>query len=150
MVRVTMSGQTYLWIKAVHFLGFFLWLGSMSALAVVLRAHAGAAEAARSAFEGLERTIARTMEWGALLSITCGVIMIAKSPGPVSPMKQPYLHIKLTLVVVILALHGLVRMKMGKLRKDPATGVPAIIPWLIVALAAAIFALAVVKPMYRN
>ena len=144
-----MSGQTYLTIKAVHFLGFFLWVGGMVALALTLRAHAAAAEAAKAAFEGLERTLARGMEWGALLAITCGVIMIAKSPGPVSPMKQPYLHIKLTLVVVILALHGFTRMKMAKVSKGTGGPPPSAVPVLLLVIAAAIFYLAVVKPMYR-
>ena len=144
-----MSHQTYLTIKAAHLLGFTLWVGGMIALALALRAHAAAGTAAKEAFERLERTLARAMEWGALLAIACGVLMIVKSPAVVSPMKQPYLHIKLTLVVVILAMHGLVRVSMGRMRKGTGGPPGVIIPWLVVALAAGIYYLAVVKPMYK-
>lgn len=150
MVRATMSAQTYLLIKAVHFLGFFLWVGALTALAMTLRAHASAGEAAKAAFDQLERAFAKAMELGALLAITCGVIMIVKTPAQMSPMKQPYLHIKLTLVVVILALHGLTRARMGKMRTGGGAPPPAFVSWLLLALAAAIFVLAVVKPMYRT
>lgn len=144
-----MSGHTYLTIKAVHFLGFFLWVGAMIALALALRAHAAAGAAAKEAFGRLEGTLARAMELGALLAIVAGVLMIAKSPAVVSPMKQPYLHIKLTLVVGILAMHGLVRMSMGRVRKGTGGGPGVAVPWLLLAIAAAIFYLAVVKPMYK-
>ena len=144
-----MSGQTYLTIKAVHFLGFFLWVGAMIALALAVRAHAAAGDAAREAFERLENAYARAMEIGALLTIACGVTMIVKTPAVVSPMKQPYLHIKLTLVVVILAMHGLVRVSMKRVRKGTGGGPGAAVPWLLLAVTAAIFYLALVKPMYK-
>jgi len=144
-----MSGQTYLTIKAVHFLGFFLWVGAMLALALALRAHAAAGASAKEVFERLEGVYAKAMEFGALLAIACGVLMIVKSPAAVSPMKQPYLHIKLTLVVVILGMHGLVRMSMARVRKGTGGGPGVAVPWLILAAAAAIFYLAVVKPMYK-
>ena len=144
-----MSGQTYLTIKAVHFLGFTMWVGAMIALALALRARGAAEGAAKGAFEGLERVLARAMELGALLAIACGVLMIVKAPEGMSPMKQPYLHIKLTIVVVILAMHGLVRMSMGKMRKGTGGPPGVAVPWLLLLAAAAIFYLAVVKPMYR-
>ena len=145
-----MSGQTYLTIKAVHFLGFFLWVGAMLALALALRAHAAAGSSAKEAFERLEGVYAKAMELGALLAIACGILMIVKSPAVVSPMKQPYLHIKLTLVLVILGIHGLVRVSMGRVRKGTGGGPGVAVPWLLLAVAAAIFYLAVVKPMVKG
>lgn len=144
-----MSGQTYLTIKAVHFVGFFLWVGAMIALALTLRAKGAAEASARGAFAGMERVLARAMELGALVAIACGVLMIVKSPAVVSPMKQPYLHIKLTLVVGIIAMHGLVRASMARMGKGTGGPPPVAVPWLLLVAAAAIFYLAVVKPMYR-
>ena len=102
-------------VKAIHVLGFLLWVGSMFALAMVLAAHQRAASGARDALVAAEKSIGRAMELGALLAILCGVVMIFTSAAPVSPLRQPYLHIKLTLVVVLIVMHGMVRAKMARL-----------------------------------
>jgi len=144
-----MRQEAYLWFKAVHQLGFLLWLGCMFGLTVVLSAHARAGAAAHEALVGLERRLARAMELGALLAIVCGAVMIVGSPAAVSPLKQPYLHIKLTLVVAIIALHGLVRGKMGRLGRGQATPPPAWLSAAVLLLAIGAIWLAVVKPMLR-
>lgn len=144
-----MSPQAYLWVKAVHQLGFVLWIGSMFALTLVLSAHARAAGAARDAFVATERSIGRAMEMGALLAIAGGVIMILGSHAPVSPLKQPYLHIKLTLAAVLVVMHGVVRGKMGRIGRGQGGPVPGWVSGAILLIAAAMIWLAVVKPMLR-
>ncbi len=138
-------------IKAIHILGFLLWVGSMFALSVALRHHERAG-ADRSAIVGLERAIGRAMELGALLAIAAGVYMIltkASVFGAVSPMKQPYLHIKLTLVVALIAMHGVVRAKMARLGRGQGSAPGAWLSSAILVLAVAAIWLAVVKPMLR-
>jgi uncharacterized membrane protein len=135
-------------IKAIHILGFLLWVGSMFALSVALRYHERAG-ADRDAIMGLERAIGRAMELGALLAIAAGVYMILTKVGPVSPMKQPYLHIKLTLVVVLIAMHGVVRAKMARLGRGQGSAPGAWLGSAILVLAVAAIWLAVVKPMLR-
>jgi uncharacterized membrane protein len=139
-------------VKAIHILGFLLWVGSMFALSVSLRYHERAG-ADRTAIVGLERAIGRAMELGALLAIAGGVYMIltkAKVFGDaISPMKQPYLHIKLTLVVVLIAMHGVVRAKMARLGRGEGRAPGAWLAGAILVLAVAAIWLAVVKPMLR-
>ena len=136
-------------IKAIHILGFLLWVGSMFALSVALRYHERAG-ADRSAIVGLERAIGRAMELGALLAIAAGVYMILTKVGPVSPMKQPYLHIKLTLVVVLIGMHGVVRAKLARLGRGQGSAPGAWLGSAILVLAVAAIWLAVVKPMLRT
>ena len=141
-----MSFPWYLWIKAIHQLGFLLWVGSMFTLTLVLAAHARAAGPAQSAFIPAERAIGRAMELGALLTIACGVVMILKTPYAVSPIKEPYIHIKLTLVAAIIVLHGLVRAKMARLGRGQGSAPGTWMSAAILLLAVGAIWLAVVKP----
>ncbi len=144
-----MSPQAYLWVKAIHQFGFMLWVGSMFALTLILRTHASAAGSARDAFNAAERAIGRAMELGALLSIAGGVAMIVWTIAPISPLKQPYVHIKLTLVFVLIVLHGIVRGKMARLGRGEGSAPSGLISGLILIIGVSIIWLAVVKPMLR-
>lgn len=135
-------------IKAIHILGFLLWVGSMFALSVALRYHERAG-ADRNAIIGLEHAVGRAMELGALLTIACGVYMLLRSPTVVSPLKQPYVHIKLTLVVVLIGMHGVVRAKMARLGRGQGSAPGAWLGSAILILAVAAIWLAIVKPMLR-
>ena len=115
-----MSHQTYLWIKLVHFVGFIVWLSSIFGLANMLREKVGGSGEARDLLIRLARNAGRAMDTGATLAIVAGVVMLIKSPAPVRPMEQPYFHVKLTLAVLLLALHGFLRMRAGKLAKGDA------------------------------
>ena len=112
-----MSHQTYLWIKLVHFVGFIVWLSSIFGLANMLREQVGGSGEARDLLIRLARNAGRAMDAGATLAIVAGVVMLIKSPAPVRPMEQPYFHVKLTLAVLLLGLHGFLRMRAGKLAK---------------------------------
>jgi uncharacterized membrane protein len=144
-----MSDEAYLWVKAVHQFGFVLWVGSMFALTLVLSAHARAAGPARDAFAAAERSIGRAMELGALLVIACGVLMIVRPHPGVSLMKQSWIHLKLTLAVVLIVMHGLVRARMARLGRGEGKGLPAWVSGAILLIALAMIWLAVVKPMLR-
>jgi uncharacterized membrane protein len=144
-----MSPQAYLWVKAIHQLGFVLWVGSMFALTLLLSAHARAAGPARDALVAAERSVGRAMEVGSLLAIACGVLMIVGSQAAVNPIRQPYVHIKLTLAVVLIALHGLVRSRMARLGRGQGGALPGWVSGAILIIAAAMIWLAVVKPMLR-
>jgi uncharacterized membrane protein len=145
-----MSPQAYLWVKAIHQFGFLLWVGSMFALTLVLRTHASAAGSARDAFTAAERAIGRAMELGALLTIAGGVAMIVGSHAAMSPLRQPYVHIKLTLVAVLIVLHGIVRGKMARLGRGQGSAPSGLISGLILIIGLSIIWLAVVKPMLRG
>lgn len=140
-----MNDRVYQWILALHVLGFITWIGTMFATSVVLRLHGRAAEAARTGFAEVEKALARWMERGALVAIACGVILLVGAPGP-SMIKQPFMHIKLTLVVVLIGLHGLVRAKMARLGRGKGKPPFAALPPLILIVAGAIAAVIIVKP----
>ena len=144
-----MSPQAYLWVKAIHQFGFLLWVGSMFALTLILRTHASAGGQARDAFAAAERAIGRAMELGALLTIAGGVAMILGSYKPINPIRQPYVHIKLTLVFVLIVLHGIVRGKMARLGRGQGSAPSGLISGLILVIGLSIIWLAVVKPMLR-
>jgi uncharacterized membrane protein len=145
-----MSPQAYIWVKAFHQFGFLLWVGSMFALTLVMSAHARAAATAREPFIAAERSIGRAMELGALFTIAAGVAMIVWSPAAISPLRQPYVHIKLTLAVVLIALHGVVRARMARLGRGEGGALPAVVSGAILLIAASMIWLAVVKPLLRT
>lgn len=146
-----MSQQELLYrsIKAIHVFGFLLWIGSMFALTLAMSAHERASGPARDALIDIQRSMGRAMELGALLAIACGVVMILRSPATVPPLKQPYLHIKLTLAVLLIVMHGLVRARMARLRRGEGSAPPAWLGGLVLLIGAAMIWLAVVKPMLR-
>jgi protoporphyrinogen IX oxidase len=144
-----MSAEAYLWVKTVHQFGFVLWVGSMFTLTLVLSAHARATGPARDAFAAAERSIGRAMEVGALLAIACGVIMIVRPVAGVSAIKQGWMHIKLTLAVLLIATHGLVRARMARLGRGEGGALPGWVSGAILVIALAMMGLAVVKPMLR-
>jgi protoporphyrinogen IX oxidase len=144
-----MSAQTYLWIKAIHVFGFVLWIGSMVGLAVLLGAHRRAEATARAALAGAGRGVAMVMDLGATLAIAAGVAMVV-SPIGLSPFKQPYFHIKLTVVAVLLVAHVLLRIQVGRARRGREGGPPGWLMPAVLILSAATIWLAVVKPMLRG
>ncbi len=144
-----MSPQAYLWVKAIHQFGFLLWVGSMFALTLILRTHASAAGSSRDAFAAAERALGRAMELGALLTIAAGVAMIVGSDKAINPIRQPYVHIKLTLVAVLVVLHGIVRGKMARLGRGQGSAPSGLVSGLILLVGVSVIWLAVVKPMLR-
>ena len=145
-----MSHQTYLWIKLVHFVGFIVWLSSIFGLSNMLREQTGGSGEARDLLARLARNAGRAMDVGATLAIAAGVIMLIKSPAPVRPMEQPYFHVKLTLAVLLLALHGFLRMRAGKLAKGdarPLGPAPLVVATLLFL---AIVGIVLVGPLYLH
>ena len=142
-----MSAQTYLWIKAAHVFGFVLWIGSMVALSLLGAATRRAEGGARSALADAARPVGMAMDIGATLAIAAGVVMILGSLDPVPPLKRPYFHIKLTLAVVLIGLHGLLRVSGGRARRGAGAGPPGWILPVAVLLALGVIWLAVTRPM---
>jgi uncharacterized membrane protein len=150
-----MSQGLYLWVKSFHLIGVFLWGGSMVALAATLvsvgRAAQTGATAARDTLLGLGKGIARMMELGALVAIGCAVWLAVgtRGDGAAWVMKKPWMHVKLTLVVLVLfATHGLLRVKLARYRKGKQPkALPGFVVPLVIATMAAILILAVARPI---
>ena len=140
-----MSWRAVNWVLAFHVLGFVVWIGAMFAISVMLTVHSRAPQAARATLSEIERALARWMDIGALVAIACGVILLLGKPGP-SLLKQPYMHIKLTLVAGLLGLHGLVRVKAARMGRDQGQGLPPAVPLIILVVAGAIAVVIMVRP----
>ena len=145
-----MSHQTYLWIKLVHFVGFIIWLSSIFGLANMLREKTGGSGEARDLLVRLARNAGRAMDAGATLAIVAGVILLIKSPAPIKPIEQPYFHVKLTLVVVLLGLHGFLRMRAGKLAKGESKPLGSAAIGIATLLVLGIVGIVLIGPLYLH
>lgn len=143
-----MSLDAYLWIKLVHFVGFIIWVGSMIGLVQMLREPAGASDDARRVLVSLTRRAGRAMDIGAALAIAAGVILLVKSPA--HPAQQPYFHVKLALAAGLVGVHGLVRVRAGKLAKGDLRPLGPAPLALAVLLSLGILAMVLVGPLYLH
>ena len=95
-----------LWLRILHFLGILLWMGGMVGMATTLQlGH-------RSKVAGILSDI------GILFAMATGITMAIRNHY----FAQPWLHIKLTLVVLMLGVHGVLRKKTRTGENGGATG----------------------------
>ncbi len=94
-----------------HILGFFLWVSGLLVTSMALTRHTQETEsAAREALARLERIFMRGLaDPGALLTIVMGVSLISTNPHYF--LLAPWLHIKLTFVVFLIGLHGMLAVR---------------------------------------
>ena len=115
------------YLRLVHFAGFVLWFAGLFGMAFVLQAG------------GKHRLAAILADLGATLTIIAGIYTAVQRHAFV----QPWLHIKLAAVALLIFMHVLLRRKM----KSGKTGTALLLPLLLVALA--IVYVAVMKPLAR-
>lgn len=141
--------SSYMWIKAIHVIGFVMWVGSLVGLATLLAAHRRLAESTVDSLVSLERKIAMEMDIGALIAIACGVAMIleGRNMGSAWVMKQPWMHVKLTMVIGLLVAHVLVRIKVGKARRGDRSGTSPVLTGAVILLFVGIAIMAVARPI---
>jgi uncharacterized membrane protein len=143
-----MSLETYLWVKAAHMFGIFMWVGTLFGVYQTMFAHGRADEAGRKTLIDLERKLAVAMDVGGTIAIGTGLTLLLWLEP--SPLKQPWMHIKLTVVVLgMLGAHIYGRIKVRKLRSG-ATDTPP--PWVFGLLNLAlivIIIMAVVRPLAK-
>lgn len=131
----------------LHILGFIAWLGGLFAVTRILILATGEADAGfRLRLGGLARKLALTCDIGATLTLLGGLWLLVEMRDYV--LAQPWMHIKLTLVLVLLGVHGLVRVKAKKASLGPAAFPGALLPVLSL-LAIAIVILVIFKPLSR-
>ncbi len=99
---------------SLHVFGAFIWIGGLFALAAFLDAFGAETDpAARSRLVKFLRQAAIVPDVGATIAILCGVHWLFKF----KLYQMPYMHIKLTLVAVLIGLHGYLKVKAKKARK---------------------------------
>jgi putative membrane protein len=127
----------------IHILGFITWVGSLFGFASILGARGGESDPAFAAKLGVvAKDSGRAADVGATLTIAGGLGLLSSNFA--GYMHQPWLHAKLTLVLLLLGAHGFLRAKGKRGGAIPKAIVPA-----ITLMAIAIVALVIFKPGAR-
>lgn len=143
------------WVLLLHLLGFAMWVGGLLAVTGSL-SRAGSLDA--PARTGLIEGAARIERWvalpGFLLALGLGLYMLITNATGHTPLRQGWMHIKLTLVLVgMLPVQGLVGARRKKLREGGDAAALGrffgILFWVVLALAIGILFLVQMKPMNR-
>lgn len=95
----------------VHIFGLLFWVGGLLVTSMALTRHTQEASAeAQQALARLERIYLRGLaDPGALLTILAGISLILTKPSYY--LHAPWLHIKLTFVLLLIGLHGIVAVR---------------------------------------
>ena len=96
----------YPWIKALHIIAVIAWMAGLLYLPRLFVYHAGvAADSEQSAtFKIMERRLYRGIMHPALIMTALGAGLLLATPGAVD-WRQGWIHAKLALVLMLLALH---------------------------------------------
>jgi putative membrane protein len=132
----------YPWIKAIHVIAVLLFVGGTLAVAVICQVLPRLGDQAMVAAQAIRRWDQRVTAPALLATWGLGLEMASSGHW----FTQTWLQLKLLLVVVLSAFHG---MQSGRLRRLAAGGDPAppsyFLPVLLICIAA-IAGLAVLKP----
>lgn len=116
------------WLRFFHFAGFGLWLAGLLGMGFLLQA-------------GARHRLAPILaDLGATLTIVAGIWNAIQR----NLFVQPWLHIKLTVVVVLVVVHVFLRRG---LKQPDRKGTALLLP--VILLAVAILYVAVLKPLQR-
>jgi putative membrane protein len=133
-------------LLALHVFGVVGWAGGQIAVGSLLTAFDAETDSgARGRLVVQVRRRAISMDMGATLALACGLYWLVKF----KVYTQPWMHIKLTLVVGLLALHGMLRAGVKKAGRNER----AVKPWVMTAgvvLGLAIVLLAILKVPTRS
>jgi putative membrane protein len=114
--------MTYLWIKALHVIAMVAWMAGLFYLPRLFVYHVAAPAGSPQAetFATMERRLLRAIMNPALLATwVFGVTLLVLNPALLA---QPWLHAKLTLVVVLTGFH----MALARWRRQLAENRPTL------------------------
>lgn len=127
-----MDPKVYIWLKAGHLIGDFLWVGSMFILYWLLRFHTQAPKEAHEKLVLMERSTALMMDIASALAIGTGIALLFFARQDLTQAtlltEKPagWLHIKLAVVVLgLLSMHGMLRAKVKKFSQGESPTVPS-------------------------
>ncbi|MGA2410400.1 MAG: CopD family protein [Candidatus Binataceae bacterium] len=104
------------WILVLHLFGVIMWLGILLTVTSMMTIAADEVGAPRERMIGAANRILRLSgHAGAAVAILFGILAIVKVPGLLT---QPWLHVKLTLVVVLLFFHFRLARRLSLLEHD--------------------------------
>lgn len=145
-----MSLDTREWLMIGHIVGFVTWIAGMIATLTLLRIHAQVEGAARDVLSRQEHKTAALMDAGATLAMVCGLWLAFG--GTVNALKTgAWLHLKLTLVVIVLlGAHGFARAQVKRFKRGQLRTVPQWLRPLVLIAAAVIIVLGAKKDLLRK
>jgi uncharacterized membrane protein len=118
---------------SLHVFGAFLWIGGLFAtLAFIETTVAEPDAAAKARLVKATRAAAIVPDVGATIAIVFGAHWLMKF----KLYEAHYMHPKLALVVVVLAIHVYLRTKVGKLKRNEAVTAPPVALKVIISLTA--------------
>lgn len=134
------------YLKAAHLLGIIAWVGPMLCIALVFSRRSDTTN--KADLVPLMKRLASIADWGATLTIGCGIglILVSKVLGDAWAMKQPWMHTKLLIVIGFIGLHGVMRVGIKRTAKGKSEGVPNWLLPVVGLVASAILYLVVVRP----
>jgi putative membrane protein len=145
-----MSADTVQWMLVGHIFGFLMWTGTLFGLYQILLAHGEAGAGAGDAFGPLEKRVAMAMDVGATIAIAFGLILIFGPPNGTAIFKAGgFFHIKLALVVVIIGIHGFVRVKIKKFSHGEVSSPPAVLFPVMSLIVLGIVIMMIVRPFAK-
>lgn len=108
----------YLWIKALHVMAIISWMAGMLYLVRLYVNHAMETESVvMERLQGMERRLLKAITTPAMVvSVITGITMLAMNPGL---LHMPWMHVKLAMVVGMLAMHGMASGWRKKLIDNP-------------------------------
>jgi putative membrane protein len=108
----------YLWVKSLHVIAVISWMAGMLYLFRLYVYHAQeTVPAVMERFVVMERRLLRAITTPAMLvALATGIYMLVQQPAL---LHQPFMHAKLTLVLGMLAMHGMGSAWRKRLEKDP-------------------------------
>jgi len=140
-----MSPDAFAYTKALHLFGLLMWVAGLFAVYQSFYGAGKADEAGRRALLDHGRKMAIAMDIGALITIGGGLGLLF-GVGASLYMKMPWMHVKLTLVALLLAAHVFARIKLGKLRRGDSSTPPEALFALLNLILVALLIMAIVKP----
>jgi len=139
---------SYLWIKAFHLAAVITWIGGMLALSVVLMALTSGPRSDRDRhLINTARTWDSRVTTPAMLIVWVLGLVMALQAGSFS---APWLWIKLVIVVILSALHGIQSGTLRRLAGDSSRPPPAFLRFaapVVIAAVVGIAILAITKPL---
>jgi putative membrane protein len=108
----------YLWLKALHVIAVIAWMAGIFYLPRLYAYHADAKPGSElsETFKIMERRLLRIiMNPAMILTFLFGISLLIQNPDL---MHQPFMHAKLTLVLVMAGLHGYLAKCRGAFVRD--------------------------------
>jgi putative membrane protein len=139
--------NTHALAVTLHVVGVLVWIAGLFATSRFLRARVGLTDEGLVKRLGLlARTEARFADGGFALAFAAGLALLI--PEASFYMHQPWMHLKLTLVVLLVGTHALVRISA---KKAAGGGEPSTAPLtgILLLLAAAVVAAVLLRPTFH-